>query len=75
MTGKITDRFQIKNRGYIKEGYAADITIFDYNDININFNDASSTPTGIKYVLVNGEVIIDNNQYTGKTNGKLLRFR
>ena len=75
MTGKITDRFQIKNRGYIKEDYAADITIFDYNDININFNDASSTPTGIKYVLINGEVVLDNNQYNGKTNGKLLRFR
>lgn len=33
MTGQTADRLEIKNRGYLKEGYKADITIFDYDNV------------------------------------------
>ena len=73
MTGATVDRFHIKNRGYLKKDYAADITIFDYDDININFTNPSSTPTGIKYVFVNGELVLEANNYKNIKAGKLLR--
>ncbi len=73
MTGGIADRFKINNRGYIKEGYAADITIFNYDEIKITESIPNETPKGIKYVLVNGEITIDHNDYTGCKNGILLR--
>ena len=72
MTGLTADRFKIKNRGYIKEGYTADITIFKYEEINIDKNDATKTSSGIKYVIVNGEVTMDNNEYTGIKKGVFL---
>jgi len=73
MTGATADRFKIDDRGYIKEGYAADITIFDLDEVKINVNIPDETPTGIKYVIVNGEITIDNNNYTGAKTGIILR--
>ncbi len=36
MTGAIADRFMIKKRGYLKEGYMADITIVDWKNVKDN---------------------------------------
>ena len=72
MTGATADRFKVKNRGYIKEGYAADITIFNYEEIKINPEVPYETPQGMKYVIVNGEITIDQNQYTGSRKGVVL---
>ena len=71
MTGKTADRFRISKRGYIKEGYYADITVFDYEMIKVDQNEIN-TPPGIKYVLVNGKVIIKDNEYTGINNGLVI---
>lgn len=73
MTGLTADRFRIKNRGYIKENYAADITIFDYSDLAIDFSNPASTPNTIKYVLINGEVVLENKIYNNITTGILLK--
>lgn len=73
MTGLTANRFKIQNRGYIKVGYAADITIFNYNEIEVNPNIPNEQPKGIKYVIVNGEITIDNNNYTGVKKGIVLR--
>lgn len=73
MTGKTAERFKINKRGFIKEGYFADITIFDYDNIEINPKIPNFTPKGIKYVIVNGEITIDNNEYTGVRKGIVLR--
>lgn len=72
MTGATADRFQIPNRGYIKEGYAADITIFNYDEISVNKADPSETPKGIKYVLINGQIVLANNEYLNIKNGQLI---
>lgn len=71
MTGKTADRFKLSNRGYIREGYAADITIFDYEEIKVDQN-YITTPPGIKYVIVNGEIVIKDNDYTGVKNGIVI---
>ena len=65
----------IRDRGLLREGMWADITIFDYNRIR---NRASPTdPTryaeGVEYVLVNGQVIIDRGEHTGALPGRIIR--
>ncbi len=64
-----------EDRGWIKEGYKADITIFDLK--NIQTKTSISNPhqfsEGIEYLLINGELVLDNGKWTGKLPGKVLR--
>jgi len=64
----------IKDRGLIKEGYKADIVIFDFETIrdNATFADSRQYSTGTKYVIINGKMSIENGEYNGALNGKLL---
>lgn len=73
MTGKTAERFKIPNRGYIKEGYAADITVFNYDRIMVNEKVPHETPQGINYVFVNGVLTIDHNKYTDARSGAIIR--
>ena len=61
MTGATADRFRIKDRGYVKPGMAADLTVFDY--AAIKDNNTMSTPTeapdGIAAVFMNGQRILE----------------
>lgn len=72
MTGATADRFQIKNRGYIKEGYAADITVFDFEKIKVDQSIPNKTPEGIKYVFVNGKLALSKNEYQNIKNGIVI---
>ena len=58
MTGAISDRFMLKDRGYLKEGYFADLTVFDESEIKAATPDQSK-PFGIKKVFINGELVLD----------------
>ena len=71
MTGMAADRFMISGRGYLKEGYFADITVFDKNTIGPGASD-EGRPTGISYVMVNGALAVDNGAYTGKNDAGAL---
>ena len=75
MTGATAERFQIKDRGILKKGYAADITVFDWNTITDN-NTAQATsnaPTGIEAVFINGQQVLDNGNVKGSAlPGKVL---
>lgn len=72
MTGKTANRFNIKDRGYIKEGLAADVCVFNKDDIKVNIDIPDETPDGIKYVLINGEIALENNVYQNTKNGIVL---
>ena len=61
----------ISGRGYLKEGYFADITVFDKNTIGPGASD-EGRPTGISYVMVNGALAVDNGAYTGKNDAGAL---
>ncbi len=65
----------MENRGELKEGMIADITIFDKNKIkdNSTFEKSFVYPTGINYVLVKGEVVVENGKFQGKLLGELLK--
>lgn len=74
MTCKPAQAMSIKNRGVLKEGYYADITIFNENTIidTGTFTEPISYPVGIEYVIVNGKVAVENGKHTNKLNGKVL---
>jgi N-acyl-D-amino-acid deacylase len=64
MTGDAARRFGITDRGLLKEGLAADIVVFDHEQVrdNTSAGDATAAPTGIDYVFVNGSKIIGSGR-------------
>lgn len=72
MTGATAERFGIKNRGRIKEGYYADFTIFDYDNIKINTKIPDFRPLGFKYILINGQIVMDDGEYISKKAGEIV---
>jgi N-acyl-D-aspartate/D-glutamate deacylase len=75
MTVMPADRLGLTNRGRLKVGNIADITVFDANTItdNSKFTDPHHYPSGIKYVLVNGVITIEDGAMTNNRAGQLLR--
>ena len=65
----------LKDRGLIKEGFAADIVIFDLRKIKCKATYATPCkhPEGVHYVLVNGVLVIDEGEHTGELPGKVLK--
>lgn len=56
--------FRLKNRGFLKEGMKADITIFSNNLVN---------GTHIEHVLMNGEIVVENNVLKKEKSGEILK--
>ncbi len=75
MTSKAATAFSIKDRGILKEGYFADIVLFNKDDVKDTgtFEDPIKFPEGINYVIINGQVVIDNGEYKKLKAGKVLR--
>jgi len=65
---------RLANRGLIKEGQWADVTIFDLDALQdrATYDEPMLFPKGIDYVLVNGVVTIDHEKHTGAKAGKVL---
>jgi N-acyl-D-amino-acid deacylase len=63
------------DRGAIRTGLWADLTIFDYDRIQdrATYQNPTATPEGIQYVLVNGQVVVSEGQHTGAKPGVTLR--
>ena len=74
MTSWPATRMRLANRGLLKEGQWADVTIFDLDALQdkATYDDPMAFPTGIEYVLVNGVVTIDHDRHTGAKAGKVL---
>lgn len=67
----------LKNRGMIKEGMKADITIFNSKTIidKATFKKPHQYSEGIHYVIVNGKLAIDDKIFTNIKAGKVLRYK
>ena len=75
MTGAAADRFAIRDRGYLKAGLAADVTLFDWEKVNDNNTRAATDqrPTGIDQVFVNGVRVLKDGKLTGAVRaGRIL---
>ena len=75
MTGLPAANVGLKQRGLLREGYFADITIFDPKTVidRATFEEPNQYPVGINYVIVNGQIEVDNGQRTAVNSGKVLR--
>ena len=64
-----------KQRGVLTPGYFADVVVFDEKSFadRSTYEQPMLLATGMKYVIVNGVVTIDNGSYTGATAGRVLR--
>ena len=75
MTGMSATKVGLKQRGLLREGYFADITIFDPKTVidRATFEQPHQYPAGINFVIVNGQVEVDNGKRTPALAGKVLR--
>lgn len=74
-TGFPAERFGMKDRGLLREGYFADIVVLDRNRLR-SFDEEENPlqdPEGIDYVIVNGQVELDPDGLTGAGAGRVLR--
>jgi N-acyl-D-amino-acid deacylase len=75
MTSWPATRMRLYDRGVLREGLWADVTVFSYERIqdNATYENPVAFATGVDYVLVNGQVVVDQGRHTGATPGKVLR--
>src|SRR5687768_52821 len=75
MTSLPAQTFGFRDRGYVREGLAADLVIFDEKTVGdrATFDKPHQYPIGISYVLVNGELVFANEAMTAARPGLALR--
>jgi N-acyl-D-amino-acid deacylase len=75
MTGLPAGNLSLKSRGLIRDGYFADITIFDPKTVidRATFEEPNQYPVGINFVIVNGQIEVDSGQRTPALAGRVLR--
>ena len=76
MTGATARALKLKDRGLLREGFCADVVIFDPNDFadRATYADPHQFPSGARTsVIVNGTLVVDNAAHTGALPGKVLR--
>ena len=75
MTGKTAERFRIPERGFIRPGYKADLTVIDLKNMSVNEKKPDARPGGIVHVYINGRPVLENGEYRGGCAGKVLLKR
>ncbi len=76
LTGQAAERYRLKGRGFIKEGYIADLTVFDPETIIDRATyEAPFTPNvGIKCVIVGGKLRVKDGKLIGKASGEFITW-
>lgn len=67
-------KMKIDKRGELKEGYYADIVIFDTDNIIdlATFDEPHQYPIGVEYVIVNGKIVVEKSEHSGILPGEVL---
>jgi N-acyl-D-amino-acid deacylase len=75
MTSLTASNLGLSHRGEIKQGFAADIVVFDPDTIadHATFEDPLQYSTGVRAVWVNGELVWENSEETGARPGQIVR--
>jgi N-acyl-D-aspartate/D-glutamate deacylase len=74
MTGASARALGLTGRGILREGYAADVTVFDPATIaeRATYGDPHQFAEGVSQVVVNGAIVLDGDEHTGATPGRAL---
>ena len=77
MTSLPAGVFGLTDRGVVRVGAFADLTLFDAETVQdeATFAEPLAAPSGIPWVLVNGVVVVENGEHTGARPGSVLRHR
>lgn len=75
LTGLPASNLKIENRGQLKNGYFADIVVFDPNEISdhATFENPMQYATGVEHVWVNGTHVLENGKHTGAYGGRFVK--
>ena len=75
MTGLPAERMGLGERGLLRQGYYADLAVFDPNTVRdrATFENSTAISEGIRYVLVNGRFTLDEGRLTSERPGRALR--
>ena len=75
MTSLPAQKFNLRDRGLLREGLAADIVVFDEHIVGdvATYTTPHAYSKGFSYVIVNGETVIVNGKHTGACSGQVLK--
>ena len=75
MTSFPAQRLGLRDRGILRDGAKADIVVFDPEGVKApaTHRQPKQFAQGIPYVIVNGQVVVDNSEHTGATPGVVVR--
>jgi N-acyl-D-aspartate/D-glutamate deacylase len=75
MTSQNAAKLGLRDRGLLRPGEAADITLFDPERVldRATYTEPFQYSDGIEYVVVNGQIVLDHGKHTGARPGRALR--
>jgi dihydroorotase/N-acyl-D-amino-acid deacylase len=75
MTSLAANRVHLVERGLLKPNFFADVVVFDPKQVKdvATFEDPNRLSTGMRYVIVNGQTVIDAGRQTNALPGRPLR--
>jgi N-acyl-D-amino-acid deacylase len=75
LTGLPAGNLKLRDRGRLREGYFADVVLFDPEQIrdHATYDDPHRYATGMRYVVVNGKLVLDEGEHTGALPGRVVR--
>jgi len=74
MSSSVAARLSIRDRGLLREGYLADVVVFDAETVGdrATFEDPHQLSTGIRDVWINGTRVLSDGEHTGATPGRVV---
>ncbi|TFG99303.1 MAG: D-aminoacylase [Calditrichales bacterium] len=77
MSSMPAEKLGLRDRGYLKTGYMADIAIFNPDTVidRATFVNPHQTAVGVSYVIVNGKIAVDAGEVTEARGGQILRHQ
>ena len=74
ITGLPAEKLRWTDRGLLREGYRADLVVFDPETVmdRATYEDPHQYPVGIRHVLVNGRIVVRDETHTGARPGRVL---
>ncbi len=75
ITGLPAAKFGIRERGLLKTGYFADLAVFNHATVidQATFADPHQFPLGVDLIVVNGQIVVEKGQHSGKLPGRIIR--